>query len=516
MRALVRLVTARALAATGLAALGIAVAISLVPSPADRDADAGPDLLVGAIDTSVTVTPQLIGRPIAPSFVGVSIEYSALSHYTGRDPRAINPVFVALLRNLSPGRPPLIRIGGNSSDSTWWPVPGMTRPGGINYTLTRRWLALARRLAQDTGGKLILGVDLEAGSPLLAAVEARALLHGVGSRHVAALEIGNEPKRYALFPWYRNAAGQLVYVRPRSYSFSAFSADFARAAARLPHHVTLAGPTFSGFTWLPHVASFMASEPRVHVITDHAYPLNRCWTTPGKPEYPTLSRLLSPFASRRLAAGLARYVALAHATGDAFRVDEMQSVACGGKPGVSDAFASALWALDTLFSMARAGVDGVNLHTFPKAAYELFHFSHAGGRWRGTVAPEYYGLALFARAAPPGARLLVVRHSGSQAIRTWATRGSDGRVRVLLINVDRLHAHTVILRQPLGRTAAAVLTLTAPSASATSGVTLGGASIRSDTGRFGPAHFRALPVSQRGIVRVRLSAASAALVTLGR
>jgi hypothetical protein len=521
----VRLATRRALVVLALASLAIAVAISLAPTPADHDADAdphvrAPESVAGAthappLDTAITVTGHAVGRPIARSFVGVSIEYAALSHYTGRDPHAVNPVFEQLVRNLAPGQAPLIRIGGNSSDSTWWPVPGMTRPRGINYTLTRRWLGLARSLAADTGGKLLLGIDLEAGSPRLAAVEARALMHGVGARQVAGLEIGNEPKRYALFPWYRNAAGRLVYVRPRSYSFDAFNRDFAQAAAVMPSHVTLVGPTFSGFTWLSHVQTFMASQPRVRVITDHTYPLNRCWTRPGQPEYPTLSRLLSTFASRHLVAGLAPYVALAHAAGNAFRVDEMQSVACGGKAGVSDTFGSALWALDTLFSMARAGVDGVNLHTFPKAAYALFHFTHSGGVWQGTVAPEYYGLALFARAAPAGARLLAVRHAGSQWIRAWATRGPDGRVRVLLINADTARGHTASVALPSHAGRATVIRLIAPGAGATAGVTLGGSSVNPDTGRLGTLHAQRIAMSHRGVVRVSLGPASAALVTLG-
>jgi hypothetical protein len=517
--------TRRALAALSAAAVGIAVAISLAAPPGDHDADARPHLRAAtavpaataapAPDTTISVRALAVGRPIAPGFVGVSIEYSALSHYTGLDPAAVNPVFEQLLRNLSPGQTPQVRIGGNSSDSTWWPVPGMTRPLGINYTLTRRWLALARKLATDTGAQLTLGVDLEAGSPPLAATEARALLHGVGTKHVAALEIGNEPKRYALFPWYRNPEGQLVYVRPRNYSFAAFSRDFARAVQVMPAHTVLAGPTFSGRTWLSDLGTFMAREPRVQVITDHTYPLNRCWTKPGSPGYPTLSRLLSTYASRQLVAGLPPYAALAHRAGDIFRVDEMQSVACGGKVGVSDTMAASLWALDTLFSMARAGVDGVNLHTFQKAAYELFHFAQVDGRWQGTVSPEYYGLALFAQAAPPRSRLLLVRHAGSRAIRAWATRAPDGTVRVLLINDSLRAAHTLVLRQPLDAAAGSLIRLQAPSASATSGVTLGGTSFAPDTGRLGAMHATRLRSSGAGTLRVTVGAASAALVTLG-
>ena len=116
---------------------------------------------------------------------------------------------------------------------------------------------------------------------------------------------------------------------------------------------------------------------------------------------------------------------VAHSRHAPLRIDEMNSVSCGGAPGVSNAFVSALWVLDAVFQMARVGVDGVNIHTYPKAPYELFRFTHENGKWSGFVAPEYYGLLMFAQAAPAGARLL--KTSGTLGnVRAWATRATDG------------------------------------------------------------------------------------------
>ena len=58
--------------------------------------------------------------------------------------------------------------------------------------------------------------------------------------------------------------------------------------------------------------------------------------------------------------------------------------------------------LDTLFAMARSGVDGVNIHTLPTASYKPFEFRRIRGRWLATVEPEYYALLMFEQAAPPG------------------------------------------------------------------------------------------------------------------
>ena len=119
-------------------------------------------------------------------------------------------------------------------------------------------------------------------------------------------------------------------------------------------------------------AAFLAAEPRVKVVTLHRYPLQTCFVAPSSPEYPRSAHLLSPASTSGLADGIAPYVALAHARHLPLRIDEINTDSCGAAPGVSNAFASALWALDTLFEMARVGVDGVNIHTYPGATYQLF------------------------------------------------------------------------------------------------------------------------------------------------
>src|SRR6202034_4246644 len=103
--------------------------------------------------------------------------------------------------------------------------------------------------------------------------------------------------------------------------------------------------------------------------------------------------------------GVAPEIALAHAHGQSFRLDEVAPITCAGEPGVSDTFTSALWALNALFAIASGGADGVNFHTWNGSAGRLFDFDQAKGQWSSSVQPEYYGLLTFAQAVPPGSRI---------------------------------------------------------------------------------------------------------------
>jgi len=491
------------------AGLAVAIIVSLGTShrtSAHERAPAGPRL-------SLTVGGPT-RRTIPAGFLGLSLEYPAVAAYAGSDPHAVNPVFVQLIRNLSPNQSPDLRIGGDTADWTWWPVPGVAKPGGIRYSLTPTWVQVIGAMARELGARLILDVNLEADSGQIAGGEARALIAGIGSGSIEAIELGNEPELYGSFGWYTTPGGQHVSGRPKGYDFAAYQGDFTQISQSLPR-VPLAGPATGAPKWIPRLGAFLPAQPRVKVATLHRYPLQLCYMPAASPMYPSIAHLLAPAASRGLAGSVARYVGIAHARHVKLRIDEMNTVSCGGAPGISNAFVSALWALDAVFQMARVGVDGVNIHTYPGAPYGLFKFKHRHGRWRAFVAPEYYGLEMFAQAAPPGARLL--RTSGALGkLRSWATRAPDGTVHVVLINDYTAHARTVAVRIPGVSGMATLERLQAPGISARSGVTLGGQTYgnATSTGRLaGRSTLAVVRKTGSGYV-VELPRASAAMLTI--
>jgi hypothetical protein len=134
------------------------------------------------------------------------------------------------------------------------------------------------------------------------------------------------------------------------------------------------------------------------------------------------------------------------------------------------------------------------------------------------VRPLYYGLLMFARAAPPGARLLPASYRAPSTVRIWATRTPGGHVRIALINDSRRQAITVAVRPPAPTAGAAGTRLRAPHANATSGVTLGGQSFATPTRTGLPAGaaraFTLRPV--RGRLVVRLPPASATLLSVSQ
>ena len=440
---------------------------------------------------TISLPAQATGRRVPDGFLGFSFEFSAVRAYTGSDVTDVNPVFEQLIRNLSPGQDPVLRIGGDSTDLSYAPAPGVRPPPYVNYALTPSWMATTSALAHQLGARMIMGLNLAANDPKLAAAEARDDIRAFGRASLEALEIGNEPNIYNRLTVDHTLLGIALHARPRSFGYPAFRRQF-RAVARAAPRVELAGPalavgpTAQRGSWIATMPDFLRRDPRVRIMTVHRYPLRNCYVPPTSPQFPTVAHLLARYSTAGLASSLHPWLQVAHRQHRRLRVDELNSVACRGQTGISDTFASSLWVTDALFSLLHAGIDGVNIHTLPGAAYELFAFTQSGDRWSGAVRPVYYGLQLFAQAAPPGSRLLALPGlgGGSSVLSAWATRDLQGIERVVLIDKDPLRAETVTLRPPAGVPGGATLErMQAPSLRANSGVTLGGRT-------YGPHHHR--------------------------
>jgi hypothetical protein len=457
------------------------------------------------------VTGATTSRPLPSGFVGLSTQIKALEEFAGTNPAAVSPAFVHLIEDLAPEQTPVLRLGGDSTDWSWWPVAHVARPPGVKFTLTPNWFDVAHAVATAVRGKLILGVDLEADNRTVAAAEANAMVNRIGRSSIAALELGNEPELYGTFGWYRSAAGNPVPGRPHDYDPAAFARDYSTFSPRLPN-VELAGPSSGAAPWLAKLGSFLAAEPRVGLVTVHAYPLKHCTAS----KVITAGQLLSEQSTHGLAASLAPYVAVARAHHHPLRLDEMNGISCGGYRGISDTFTSALWVLDTLFELSRVGVAGVNVNTVPGSINEILGPEGTGSDERIRVHPEYYGMMMFAQAAPAGSRLLKLGTKTPHGVKIWATRARDGVIHLVVINKRPSGSQFLRLRVAGAHGAAAVEQLRAPSVRSTGGVTIGGQTFGAETTTgvlAGPAEHHTV-ASSGGGYPVTVPAASATMLTI--
>ncbi len=452
---------------------------------------------------AVTVDVAHPGRAVPTSFLGFSLEAPAVAAYAGSASHP-NRAFLRLLATLgaAQGGPLALRVGGNSTDESWW-VPGAapgSPPRRARLALGARWLERLSWLARATRGPVTVGANLAADDPGRALAFARAVRAGLPRGALRTVEIGNEPDLYTRSVAFR--AGRVVIrrvARRARYGQARYAADVRRYVATLSTGLgrtpALAAGGFAGVAWDAALGPLLRAERgRVRALSAHAYPLDGC---PGHAHADVQpSRLLSDTANRGLAAGVARMVAIGRRAGAAVRVTEMNSATCGGVPGISDAFASALWAPGALFEMARVGVSGVDVHSWPGAPYAPFAFGGATGR-AARARPLYYGMLLFADAAGHGSRLLPTQVSTDSGVRAWATLARTGALHIVAVNPSSSDAARVtVAPRGAGARPATLRLLRAPGLRARRGVSLAGRAIGAD----GRLHGResAVPVVQVG------------------
>jgi hypothetical protein len=423
----------------------------------------------------VALAPGERPTPVPPSFLGLSTEYWSLPGYAGH-----LATFARVLSQLHVrGDGPLIlRVGGNSADHTIWAARLRTMPRWV-FELTPAWLQAARTVVRRVGVRLMLDLNLITDSPSAASVWARAAQADLPSHSIAGFEIGNEPDIYSRSFWVAalSRRGLDASILPPDLTPAGYAHEFrsyARLLERFAPRVPLLGPEIANpvrhAAWVSSLVT--RTRAKLGIVTAHRYPYTAC-AAPEAPNYPTIQRLLSEHASAGTARSLEHVVSDAHRSGLPFRLTELNSVTCGGVPGVSDAFATALWAPDTLFELLRVGVDGVNVHVRTDAINAAFAFK--GGRL--VARPLLYGLVMFRRALGTDPSLMHIQMRATQAlhVKVWAVRVAGGGLHVLVIDKGSRPARVALRIPPDGP--AAVQRLLSPSVDARSGVTLAGQSL---------------------------------------
>ncbi len=373
------------------------------------------------------------------------------------------------------------------------------------YTLTPRWGADVRALLTALGGTAILGVNLEQHPTInarIAVAEVAGYDRYVGAGLIDAFELGNEPEYY---PW------AYVYGRARGHHpFADYGRKFSTIASALGG-APLAGPSSGSPHWLSRLDTVLNDmPPRLKLVTVHAYPLKDC----SRLTHLSVSQFFTRASIQGLAETIHAAVTAAAAHGTPLRVDEINGIPCGGVAGLSDSFAEALWALNVLPALWRAGVQGVNFQTVDGNLNQMITARHSASGWSVSVQPEYYGLLTFAGVAPAGSRLLRISDPGLARLYQFAVRAPDGSERVVLTNVGPM-PRTIGVTASGTRGTGSLSLLSAESLSATSGTTLAGQSLSARTGQLtGTPRATLVSANAAGVYAVRVPAHTAAILTL--
>ncbi len=462
-----------------------------------------------SVPLQANVTVAAGARPvrIPGSYLGLSTEYWAVAAWA-RQASVLDRV-ISLLRVPRDG-PLVLRIGGDSADETLWDSEAGEFPEWV-VELTPAWLSELTALVRHTGVRLILDLNQVTAWPAISAQWAGAAETALPRGSLLGFEIGNEPDLYSRRIWNEIVSQTIAAFQllPDSLSPSDYAKAFvayAHAVAAVAPGVPLLGPAVAypapDIDWISTLLA--RPHPGLRTVTAHEYPYSAC-ARPGSSHYPTIARLLAEPATAGMAKALEPSIRLAARAGLPLRLTELNSVTCGGRAGVSDTFATALWAPDALFELLRAGVDAVNVHVRPGTINAAFSLSSHGL----SANPLLYGLILFARTLGPDPELVPVQVAGSRSLRlkAWAVRVRSGTLHMLLINKGGQGVTTALHLPGLGP--ASVQRLCASSVGSRFGVTLDGQHL-SLTGRWIGSRSveRILPISTTYEVTVpRFSAA---------
>jgi hypothetical protein len=466
------------------------------------------------------------------TYTGLSYELAQLT-----DPyffSASNHDLVAYFRLLSPHG--VLRIGGNSSEFCWFKANASTPEPKLHLptnNLDANWMphelfaimpAAIDSLAdfiKVTGWHLIYGINFGNNSPEKAAVEAAYVAQKMGDQ-LEFFQIGNEPD------FYHDPNNG---TRPRSWGFSDYMKEWTAYAEAIIEKVPKArfgGPDVGASSeWVTRFDQEVSTRlgSRVLAVTGHYY-------AQGPPNDPhvTIKRLLNgdPYITNRVKS----IVASARSHGRIYRMTEGNSCYRGGKPGMSNAFASSLWVADYMLHLADLGCAGVNLHggssnfliaslgghtpgvegaTHPQAVRGGFYTPISSEPSKEIKAmPIFYGMMLANQFA--GCTLLDVNGNMQSLNATaYAVKHEHG-FKIAFFNKDELNAIDLSIQVPRSAKNIIVWRMKAPALDSTEEVSFGGAEILAHA-KWKPKTNETVKI-KNGISTIQVPAASAILLFL--
>lgn len=432
-----------------LTALAATATTSCLPCLSQATAHSSPSLTIGALQPHSKIPDE---------FVGLSYESAQLANPDFFC--AKNRALVRIFRDLAPRGN--LRLGGGSSEYTTYSdevPPGpppfevfgpdtskTVKKGTITSSLALRNL---RDFLEATNWSCLYGLNLGQGTVENAVREATAVYKILGPQ-LLAFQIGNEPDSFRR------------RFRAETYGPEDFLAEwnhFHTAILAAVPQAKFAGPDISNK--LPYLTAFTEEAPKhpdVILLTSHYYAMG-----PASSSDATLQNLLSldPRSATLKRRDLHIITEAQQAAHLPYRMSEGNSCWDGGKPGISDTFASALWCACYMLQSAVRGWTGVNLHGGGNGYYTPI----AGAPSTGfTRRPEYFGMRFAQHFV--GAEVVAATLDNANPLVEAFVFERSGKLQLALINKT---GTTFTITLPAGVLGAPHLLLSGPAIDAKEG-----------------------------------------------
>jgi hypothetical protein len=493
---------------------------------------------------TITIDDGHPGPVVPGDFAGLSFERGPLNPgnagVAGYLFSPENDSLITLFRNLGLGS---LRVGGGSVDQQ---IPAGT--GSDGFTGIDNLFAFAA----VAGVKVIYTFRLL--SPSAAPIDALQSINAQAAgyiwrhhrEHLDTFAIGNEPDWHAFHTYDGHPLDPAIHEEVSGVPGSAYPSylacwrGFADAIRDTAPGAPLSGPdtgaygtlTFtpdpaSGVSWTERFAGDEGDSSRVTDITQHYY----VGAGPGKTTVrQAISNMLSPEWVNGTAIGTqprrttytpypwlyANLLAPVAAAGLRYRLTESNDYLVG-VPGASNAFASALWALDYQHWWAAHAAAGVNFHNKQWLYTDTIVPDPAAAGRGYAVTPKGYGIKAFTLGSAGQAKPVQTGNPDGINLTAYCVGGA-GEDYVTIINktqgAEAADAAATIV--PAGRRlrGAEMMTLAGgdPGDATGASATLGGAAITGDApwdGRWSP-----LPADHGARISLTVRATTAAIIRI--
>jgi hypothetical protein len=342
---------------------------------------------------------------VAQSPFGLSIEYPLLERALGTA-TCPSAALIATLRELGS---PTIRIGGDSQD-----LAGPT--GAYHYDVEPPFWTTLGCLARETGSPIVVGLNFATNTLADQQAMIAAAEQAVPEARLS-FSLGNEPDLYTISHIIPNETGFIVpSFRSPPWTAGLFTSEWQNRRSQLGA-IRVEGPDLAGTGWRARIERALHADPPSQVDA-HGYPTVAPCGKGGLSA--TAAHLLSAHASIGMAEKLSWLARLAHSIGRPAVISETNSASCGGRPGVSDAPVSEVWAVRYTIAALLAGFQQVRFHS-AGTSYDPLVFNADGSV---TMRPLGNALLFLHKWLPVGSRLVSISHD-RRVLAVKVTSGSS-------------------------------------------------------------------------------------------